>query len=419
MAPPVATIPLTGKEALVALINSANGTNFTVDDLSFSDLVSNDGPLNTSVLVTAVPSSGYSGSVRVNYGRLDPEAALPPRGYPFSTEVVYEGETHWRDMIPKINTAFNITLTDNDITDNAVITVPQPLPQEMSLRFMNHIDTAQPHAWYGYLTMTFVDPVGGTYPIMDWNVELGGPFRDYSQDFLAFNKDLSNPDGRTDGWFARLTEAPLPAFADQSPIIAWRAYDFETGPADAEYNPENDSYMYHFGGADPLYSISSAMDIIVGMGSLGYDDALEHPNDDFMRSAVLEVQFAVRDYDGIDHDFYTLTSVYNSGDGGFTMLEGPTGTFGPSNDVVVTTGLQYTAVHPDGGSYSYIGARIPLQDLYGLIRGTSLWDGGGTVTLVANFRLYNNDPITPIDYATVTGAVMMSESGSYTIGGAL
>lgn len=418
MAPPVATIPLTGKEALVALINSANGTNFTVDDLSFSDLVTSDGPLNTSVLVTAAPSSGYSGSVRVNYGRLDGDEVLPPRGYPFSTEVVYEGETHWRQMIPKINERFNLKLTDDDIAADQLIDLKGPLPLEVWFKSQDDVVNATPHAWHGYLTMTFVDPVGGTYPIMDWNVELGVLFRDYTQDFLAFNNDVSNPNGRTDGWFARLTEAPLPAFADQSPIIAWRAYDFETGPADAEYNSEDDSYKYHFGGADPLYSISSAMDIIVGMGSVGYDDSFEHPDDDFMRSAVLEVQFAVRDYDGIDHDFYTLTSVYNSGDGGFTMLEGPTGTFGPSNDVVVTTGLQYTAVHPDGGSYSYIGARIPLQDLYGLIRGTSLWDGDSTVTLVANFRLYSDDPVTPIDYATVTGAVMMSEPGSYSIGGA-
>jgi hypothetical protein len=102
-------------EILVDLINDTNGCALTTSDITFgppSALLNS--ARNTSLRITATPSSVYSGSRDVTYDRID-MATIPglrSTGFDLGTARTI------RDLIPMINNAYLLNLQPEDYYDD-------------------------------------------------------------------------------------------------------------------------------------------------------------------------------------------------------------------------------------------------------------------------------------------------------------
>lgn len=103
---------------LLAALNKANGTAFTSSQLVVGtpEVWNVDGKFNTRVKVTARRSSGFSGHVLVFYPRwsIDMIVNVKKPGFDFT------GKTRVWDMLPQVNTKFNLSLTQDEVMDGPV-----------------------------------------------------------------------------------------------------------------------------------------------------------------------------------------------------------------------------------------------------------------------------------------------------------
>lgn len=108
-------------QLLIELINEDNSLGLTDELVEFglpTTTTGEDPPKNTSINVSALPGSGYTGNVDVTYDR------VPTSGFVGTVDLTFQlGDAeNVSDMIPEINALLNINLTENDYVD-------APLPE--------------------------------------------------------------------------------------------------------------------------------------------------------------------------------------------------------------------------------------------------------------------------------------------------
>lgn len=115
-------------EILIDLINFSNGTTLPYDLITFGDPVAlaEDASNNTSVVATAKPEAFYTGSVTLNYNRVDLENVPGVRSTLFEI-----GEaTTIADLIPQINAAYQLNLQPEDFVDAALPVLVEPISNQ-------------------------------------------------------------------------------------------------------------------------------------------------------------------------------------------------------------------------------------------------------------------------------------------------
>jgi hypothetical protein len=109
------------KQILLDLINDQNSSSLQVAMLTFGlpTAATGSSPArDTDLILTAVQGSGYTGSVTVSYNRVD-MATIPG----VRATVFQKGDaTKISDLIPEINTAYQLALTTDDYVDGALPT---------------------------------------------------------------------------------------------------------------------------------------------------------------------------------------------------------------------------------------------------------------------------------------------------------
>ena len=128
-ATPLVPIDLTKppEQLVIELINKDNGTSIKLGDLTFGvpELLPT-GKHNSRVLATATPGSYYSGSVKINYNRIDISKIVRGR----STLFNIRNEKLLSELIPAIDERFELRLTPNDYIDTALPTFAANIPDE-------------------------------------------------------------------------------------------------------------------------------------------------------------------------------------------------------------------------------------------------------------------------------------------------
>lgn len=122
--PHVSNFSKTPKEIVVDLINYDNvGANITPElvVLGLPTLATGETPpANTDLEVTAAEGSGYSGSVVVQYNRLQLQDFIGARGIVGGLQLPVGDATMYADLIDEINVALGINLTVDDYIDGAI-----------------------------------------------------------------------------------------------------------------------------------------------------------------------------------------------------------------------------------------------------------------------------------------------------------
>lgn len=77
-------------------------------------------PANTTLEVSAVAESGYSGAVTVNYNRLAFDGFIPAAGLTDGLKIPVGDATKFADLISEANTALGINITDADYVDGDI-----------------------------------------------------------------------------------------------------------------------------------------------------------------------------------------------------------------------------------------------------------------------------------------------------------
>jgi hypothetical protein len=113
-------------EILVELINFDNGTSLTPDSVTFGTPVVSGGVRNTQLVVTAKTGSFYTGSVTIQYNRVDLSTVPGVRSKSF----VANGLTKISDLIPQINNAYQLNLQPEDFIDGPLPTFSGTTPNE-------------------------------------------------------------------------------------------------------------------------------------------------------------------------------------------------------------------------------------------------------------------------------------------------
>lgn len=110
-------MPATAKQSLYSRINDENDTDFNDVNTQMSapsPFSNTDVSLrNTTILLTGVQAHGKTGSVRFYYNR-KPFSALAGNA---PVELEWGPEQRIIDLIPKLNTLFNIHLVESDLVD--------------------------------------------------------------------------------------------------------------------------------------------------------------------------------------------------------------------------------------------------------------------------------------------------------------
>lgn len=75
---------------------------------------------NTTLEVTALPDSGYTGAVTVTYNRLALDGFIAAAGIQGNLILPIGDAVNYADLIPEINTALGINLTDADYVDGVI-----------------------------------------------------------------------------------------------------------------------------------------------------------------------------------------------------------------------------------------------------------------------------------------------------------
>lgn len=114
---PIVTTVDDGRSVLLDVINSIEKTNLTLVDVTFStpEINLTTDPLrNTRLKIKFNPSSGKIGNMVVNYNRIH-KSELP------ILTVDRVSETSHYELLPVINSVYNLTLTENDINDQPLV----------------------------------------------------------------------------------------------------------------------------------------------------------------------------------------------------------------------------------------------------------------------------------------------------------
>jgi len=110
-------------QILVDLINADNGTALTTALIGFGVPTAATGgsPVrNTELEVSAKAGSGYKGSVVVQYNRLNIQDFVGVSATPDGLELPVGDATKYSDLIPEINTALGVNLTEADYVDGDI-----------------------------------------------------------------------------------------------------------------------------------------------------------------------------------------------------------------------------------------------------------------------------------------------------------
>lgn len=116
-------------QVLLDQINHDNASSLTLALISFglptAATGSNPNP-DTNITVSSQAGSGYSGDVTVGYNRVDLSTI------PGSRNTIYSigNAANVSDMIPEVNTAYQINLTSADYTDAPLPTFTGGIPNE-------------------------------------------------------------------------------------------------------------------------------------------------------------------------------------------------------------------------------------------------------------------------------------------------
>lgn len=108
-----------GVVVLVEKINKTNGTKFVPFDLNLGKpVVLVNQTKNTGIVVTALPSSGYSGAMLLRYDRVEIALAL---GSLHGATLPIGSLTSSRDLIPEVNRLAGTRLVPQDIVDTRLV----------------------------------------------------------------------------------------------------------------------------------------------------------------------------------------------------------------------------------------------------------------------------------------------------------
>ncbi len=146
-------MPVTAKEALYNLINRTNEVEYSDVNVILSAPAENTdvsaSSKNTSVLITGRSSANKTGTVRLYYNRVNIRTVTG------TAPVVIEWDDELRvaDLIPKLNSLFNIHLIDADVVDNAL-----PPRSQGSINF-SLVMSSGSYGWLGNFTVNLsVEP---------------------------------------------------------------------------------------------------------------------------------------------------------------------------------------------------------------------------------------------------------------------
>lgn len=98
------------EQIIVDLINYDNDTNLLPHLLTFSKPLPRTGSSNTHLIATAIPSAHYTGSVTLDYNRIN-FADVPGAR---SINISIGTATQISDLIPQINRKYRLNLTPED-----------------------------------------------------------------------------------------------------------------------------------------------------------------------------------------------------------------------------------------------------------------------------------------------------------------
>jgi len=112
------------KEIIFDLINFDNPgktISSTVMGLGVPQAATGQNPVaNTTLEVSALPNSGYTGEVAVNYNRLALDGFIAAAGITGALEIPVGDAAKFADLIDEINTALGINLTADDYIDGDI-----------------------------------------------------------------------------------------------------------------------------------------------------------------------------------------------------------------------------------------------------------------------------------------------------------
>jgi hypothetical protein len=141
------------QQILVAQINNDNSTSLTPALLTFGLPTANTGTnpaRNTSLTITAATGSGYTGSVTLQYNRVD-LSTLPTINTGAVTVFSLGDAAKVSDLVPEINAAFAINLTASDFVDASLPTFTGQPNEEHPF---NVVANANSIVWINQVTFT-------------------------------------------------------------------------------------------------------------------------------------------------------------------------------------------------------------------------------------------------------------------------
>lgn len=112
--------PIGGKTALLGFISINSAITWTSDNSVLGPPIADSsvGSVNTRVQLTAMHSSGYSGSTTIRYGRHELAAAFSSKTV---TALSPKADTTVYGLLNEINSAFGYQLTTSDLVDGPVL----------------------------------------------------------------------------------------------------------------------------------------------------------------------------------------------------------------------------------------------------------------------------------------------------------
>lgn len=140
-------------QIVLDLINEENSSSLTLELVEFGKpFIASMAEANTELEVTAKDGSGYKGSVTVAYNRLDVQGFVPIMVG--SGLVLPVGDAvKFSDLIPEINVALGINLTEGDYVDGDIGEWAGTLNETKEIVIPMH---AESYVFTGGLTLTLV-----------------------------------------------------------------------------------------------------------------------------------------------------------------------------------------------------------------------------------------------------------------------
>lgn len=115
----------TGETLILQMANDAN-PNLSAGPLSATNVTLGTvstltGTPNSAIALTAVANQGYSGSVTVTYNRLDIQTSVMAVLAPTGATLAKGSFTVVADLLPALNTAYNLGLVADDLANGATV----------------------------------------------------------------------------------------------------------------------------------------------------------------------------------------------------------------------------------------------------------------------------------------------------------